>query len=99
MPVAQSIRIREILQKHFGDNEEARAVVSAIEAVVEEKATEKQTASERLLNRDLELLKADLKIDIANMGSKIAESKVDLIKWSFSFFATLTLLIIGLYLK
>ncbi len=92
MTTAQNIRIYEILQKHFGDSEEARAVVSAIEAVVDEKVTEKQTAFASANAKDLELMKAELKMEIAN-------SKVDLIKWTFSFFATLTLLIIGLYLK
>lgn len=39
------------------------------------------------------------KDDIAKLESKISETKVDLIKWVFTFFAALAIMIIGLYLK
>jgi hypothetical protein len=39
------------------------------------------------------------KEDITKLESKIAETKVDLIKWVFTFFAALAVMIIGLYLK
>ena len=39
------------------------------------------------------------KEDIAKLESKISETKVDLIKWVFTFFAVLAIMIIGLYLK
>ena len=39
------------------------------------------------------------KEDIAIVRKEIAESKTDMIKWVFTFFAALSLMIMGLYLK
>jgi hypothetical protein len=39
------------------------------------------------------------KEDIARLDTKISESKVDVFKWGFAFWITLTLMIVGLYLK
>ena len=62
------------------------------------------------LKGDLANLKGDLKGDIANarmeianvkgsLETKIAEVKSDVIRWTFAFFVTMMLAILGLYLK
>jgi hypothetical protein len=39
------------------------------------------------------------KEDILKLETRIAETKVDIIKWVFTFFAALAVMIVGLYLK
>lgn len=39
------------------------------------------------------------KEDIAKLETKIAEGKTDMIKWTFSFFTALALMILGLYFR
>lgn len=41
----------------------------------------------------------DIRQDMIRLEVKIAESKSDMIKWFVAFFITLSLMIIGLYLK
>lgn len=43
--------------------------------------------------------KNDLNKEISRLDLKISETKVDLIKWTFSFWITIVLLIVELYLK
>lgn len=42
---------------------------------------------------------AGLKIEIVKLESKIAKAKSDTIKWVFTFFVTIALMIVGLYLR
>ena len=86
MTAAQSLKIYELLGKHFQSNDVARMVVTEIEQIIEAKINEK---------KDILATKEDIK----NLKVKIAETKVDLIKWVFAFFAALSLMIVGLYLK
>lgn len=86
MTAAQSLKIYELLGKHFQNNEDARIVVTEIEQIIETKINEK---------KDILATKEDIK----NLEVKIAETKVDTIKWVFAFFAAVALMIIGLYLK
>ena len=48
-----------------------------------------------------ESVKENIKPELENLVSKkdLAETKVDIIKWVFSFFITLALIILGLYIK
>ena len=43
--------------------------------------------------------KFSTKDDISKLETKLAETKVDIIKWVFSFFLAIALMIIGLYIK
>jgi hypothetical protein len=55
------------------------------------------------LKGDIANLRGELKEDIARvegrLETKIAEVKSDVIRWTFAFFVTLMLAILGLYLK
>ena len=86
MTAAQSLKIYEVLGKHFNNAEDARTVVTEIEQIIESKIADKK---DTLATKE----------DITKLESKIAETKVDLIKWVFTFFAALSVMIIGLYLK
>lgn len=86
MTAEQSLKIYELLGKHFKSNEDARVLVTEIEQIIELKISEK---------KDVLATKEDIK----NLEIRIAETKVDLIKWVFAFFAAISLMIIGLYFK
>ena len=86
MTAAQSLKIYEVLGKHFNNTDDARIVVTEIEQIIESKIADKK---DTLATKE----------DITRLESKIAEIKVDLIKWVFTFFAALSVMIIGLYLK
>ena len=86
MTAAQSFKIYEILGKHFNNTEDAKTVVTEIEQIIEAKIAD---------TKDTLATKGDIK----ELETKIAETKVDIIKWVFTFFAALAVMIIGLYLK
>ena len=48
---------------------------------------------------DLAVLRGEFKADKGELEVKIAEVKSDVIRWTFAFFVTLMLAILGLYLK
>ncbi|MHB8403552.1 MAG: hypothetical protein ACYDCN_16245 [Bacteroidia bacterium] len=83
---AQSFKIYELLNKHFKNEQDAKALVSEIENVIDAKV---QAEKDRLATKD----------DINSVKLEIANTKVDIIKWVFTFFATLALMIMGLYFK
>ena len=86
MTAAQSLKIYEVLGKHFNNLEDAKIVVTEIEDIIESKISEKK---DTLATKE----------DILKLETKLAETKVDLIKWVFGFFMALALMVIGLYLK
>jgi hypothetical protein len=57
--------------------------------------------AEELVSFVKESVKENIKPELENLVTKkdLAETKVDIIKWIFSFFIALSLMIIGLYLK
>ena len=79
------LRIYEILKTRFSEDE-AKAFIEYFESKTTEKIDDK---------KDVFLTKDD-KVDILE---KINQSKTDTIKWMFSIFLALALMIIGLYLK
>lgn len=79
------LRIYEILKTRFSEDE-AKAFIEYFESKTAEKIDEK---------KDVFLTKDD-KVDILE---KINQSKTDMLKWMFSIFLALALMIIGLYLK
>ena len=48
---------------------------------------------------DLAVLRGEFKADKGELEVKIAEVKSDVIRWTFAFFVTMLLAILGLYLK
>jgi hypothetical protein len=90
MTAAQSLKIYEILGRHFNNAEDARIVVTEIEEIIDAKSDNKRD----VLASKEDILKLENKIE-----AKIAETKFDLIKWVFAFFASLAVMIVGLYLK
>lgn len=86
MTATQSLNLYNIALKYFKNESDAVSFVKEIEVVVDNKFENKKDI---LSTKD----------DIARIEIKIAESKADMIKWVFAFFATLALMILGLYIK
>ncbi len=98
MTTEYSLKIYEILQLHFKSSEEAREVVKAIESISETKVEEKTEKIAVLINKDIEYLRMDLHKTFATKED-LGILKVDMIKWVFAFFATLAIMVVGLYFK
>ena len=82
----QSLKLYQIGQQYFNNQEDDAEFVAAIENVVDNKFN---------LQKDV----LATKTDISNVRKEISGSKVDTIKWIGKLFITLALMIIGLYLK
>ena len=85
MIAISNIYLYNLLRQKIGDTE-AKAVTEYIDIQVESKFMD---ARATLATKE----------DIAIVRKEIAESKTDMIKWVFTFFAALSLMIMGLYLK
>ncbi len=99
MTATQSVQLYQILQEHFGKNENAAKAVSAIEAMIDTKVEGSNKQYEALLHKDLEILRGEMKEQGSRLETKIAETSTSNLRWVFSFFIALALMIIGLYLK
>jgi ferritin-like metal-binding protein YciE len=91
MTASQSLQIYEILQSYFKNAEDAKKVVKAIEEVVENKIEAQSKDFETIVNKDVSSLRGEIKEDMAKMKGElttvIAETKADIIKWMFIFWA------------
>ena len=91
MTAAQSLQIYEILQSYFKNAEDAKKVVKAIEEVVESKVEAQSKDFEKIINKDISNLRGEIKEDMAKMRgdftTALAETKAEIIKWMFIFWA------------
>ena len=85
MIVTSELQLFQILKQKLGDKE-AEALVTFVDAKIKD-------ANEQ----NLKVLAT--KEDIANLRTEIATSKNDMIKWFFTIFMALAVMIIGLYFK
>jgi len=85
MIAISNIDLYNLLRQKIGDTE-AKAVTEYIDIQVESKFMDARAI-------------LATKEDIAIVRKEIAESKTDMVKWVFTFFAALSLMIMGLYLK
>nr|WP_315155002.1 hypothetical protein [uncultured Flavobacterium sp.] len=67
-------------------NKQAEELVAFVKVKVENEIEEQSS-------------KFSIKEDLLKLENKLAETKIDSIKWVFSFFIVIALMIIGLYLK
>ena len=75
MTAAQSLKIYEILGKHFNNAEDARTVVTEIEQIIETKITEKKdilATKEDLLKLQIDMEKRFNQLTIWIVGTFIA---------------------------
>ena len=79
------IQLFQILKQKLGEKE-AEALVSFVDAKIKE-------------SNEQSLKVVATKEDIANLKTDIANSKVETLRWTFGFFITLMIAIIGLYFK
>lgn len=86
MTATQTLKIVEILSRHFKDEHDAKEVVTELESIIENKFTD--TKSGLATKTDIANLRTELKTDMANL-------KVDIIKWSIGFGLTQTATILG----
>ncbi|MDQ6812448.1 MAG: hypothetical protein M3040_01715 [Bacteroidota bacterium] len=76
MTATQSLRIYEILQRHFGNDADAKIVVEEIEQVVSNKFTEEKeniaTKPEvMLLRKDIEIFRQEVKTGFAESENRM----------------------------
>ncbi len=90
--IVAEIELYKILKTKFTERE-AENIISGLEQKVN--TTFEARKNEFSTKGDI----LTLKEDISRLEIKIAETKVDLIKWVFTFFAAIAVMIIGLYLK
>ena len=76
---SQAVKMYELLNKYFKNNEDAKAVVASIEDIVDNKFNSER---DRLATKlDLSLVKEDLKNDIARLETRIEQGFKDQLKW------------------
>ena len=95
---SQSFKIFELPNKHFKNQEDAKALVTEIESVIDAKFEDKKSDFITVNDKDKLLTKADA-LTLFATKEDLANTKVEIIRWVFAFFATLALMIVGLYLK
>jgi hypothetical protein len=83
--LVSEIELFEILSQQLG-REKAKTLVEYVEAQVDKRLEGKTNVFVT-------------KEDIVNLKTEIANSKVETLRWTFGFFITLMLAIIGLYFK
>ena len=90
LTATQALRLYQVLMRHINNEEDAKTIVTEMESSIDNKFVE---ASNKLATKeDVLNLKLELRTEMKDM-------KFDLIKWQFTFFATITIMIIGLYMK
>lgn len=86
LTASQSFKLYETVRRYFTKEDDAKEFIAEVETIIEKRfVSEKEHLA--------------TKKDIVELTAKIAESKSDMVKWMFSFFVALALMIIGLYLK
>lgn len=87
---SQSFKLYETVRRYFTKEEDTKSFIAEVESIIENRfASEKEYL----------VTKKDLVELGAKLESSIAQSKTDTVKWMFSIFLALALMIIGLYLK
>ena len=86
MTATQSLKIYEILQRHFNNDADAKTVVEEIEQIVENKFVQEKESlapmSEIILFRkDFEILRQEIKTGFAESESRIKSEINKLIVW------------------
>ncbi|MFP5040374.1 hypothetical protein [Parasediminibacterium sp. JCM 36343] len=102
------LKVYEIFKSKFSE-QEAATVIEYFEAKSKEKIDEKTQVYQTLQTKDLENLRKEMhtvfatKEDFAKMDSKLetklAETKVEILRWMFGIFLAMMMAIIGLYFK
>ncbi len=87
-----SLQLFQILKQKVGEKE-AEALVDFVDSKIRE--NNENNLKILATKEDVHVLKQD----ILKVETKIAESKSDLVKWMFSFFFALALMILGLYFR
>ena len=86
MTATQSIKIYDVLVRHFKNDEDARTVVQEIEQIVSEKfLQEKENIAPKseimLLRKDMDLMRQEMKTGFAESESRIKSEINKLIVW------------------
>ena len=99
---ALELKVYDIFKSKFTEQEVA-TVIEYIESKTKEKIEEKRQIFQTLQNKDLEVLRSEIKEDFAKLDgkidTKISETKVEILRWMFGIFLAMILAIIGLYFK
>ena len=91
-----SLQLFQILKQKIGEKE-AEALVDFVDYKVRE--NNENNLKTLASKEDIHLLKEELIRVEAKLETKIAETKTDMVKWLFSFFFALALMILGLYFR
>ncbi len=91
-----TIDMYNLLREKIGD-QQAKALTDYVTQQVE--TTFEKQKNLLATKADIADLKASTKEDVADLKVRIAEAKSDTIKWVFTFFVTIALMIVGLYIR
>jgi len=76
---SQAVKMYELLNKYFKNNEDAKTMVASIEDIVDNKFNSEK---DRLATKfDLSLVKEDLKNDISRLETRLEQGFKDQLKW------------------
>ena len=90
---SQAVKMYELLNKYFKNNEDAKAMVASIEDIVDNKFINER---DRLATKlDLSLVKEDLKNDIARLETRMEQGFKDQLKWTIVLMLGMTSLFVA----
>lgn len=76
---SQTLKMYELLYKHFKNNEDAKAVVAGIEDIIDNKFN---TEKDRLATKaDLTIVKEELRNEIGRLETRMEHGFKDQLKW------------------
>ena len=88
MIAISSIDLYNLLRPKLGE-QEAKALTEYISAVGESNAEKQTDVYEKIVNKDINVLRGEMRTEMAQMEgrleAKIAETKAEIIKWMFIF--------------
>ena len=95
---ATEIKLYDFFRKELKlDDNRAKIFTEILYESIENNTTRINTQYKSELQSDLQKMEIQLRTDMQKMEIQIKETKTDMIKWFFAFFATLVIMILGLY--
>ena len=91
-----SLQLFQILRQRLGEKE-AESLVDFVDFKIKE--NNESNLKTLATKEDIHSLKEDILRIEPRLDNKISETKTDMVKWLFSFFFALALMILGLYFR
>lgn len=87
MQTAQTLNLYNIANRYFKNEADAAAFVKEIEIAVNEKVEVKSEIFEKIVTKDIDVLRNETRLEFANLKQEMykvfltKEDKVDILKW------------------